>query len=82
MLVGPGAETFVEADAHEPDADGEVEDGERVAVPGDDWVDVVAGVEESKPVGEHIEVSVEYHQFPVDLQQFDVRVVDVESGHD
>jgi len=66
------------------DGDGQAEDsnGVGVALPGDDWVNVVVHLVGTQEVGEHVEEESPYLDSPVTLLQLDVTVVDVEVVHD
>jgi len=82
VLVSEVAPADVEAADEEGDGEEEDGDGLWVASPVNDWVHCVFQVEETEIVGEHVEESVPDHQFPVSLEQLDVREVDVDPGHD
>lgn len=66
------------------DGNGQDEDsnGEGVALPGDNWVDVVIHFVGTQEVGEHVEEESPYLDSPVTLLQLDVTVVDIEVVHD
>jgi len=66
------------------DGNGQAEDsnGEGVALPGDDWVDVVSHFVGTQEVGEHVEEQSPNLDSPVTLLQLDVTVVDVQVVHD